>query len=250
MGNLLNIILFVIFSGGFLSLTAIAKEDSEFNQGVMAMSQNDYETAIVHFENDLKHTVSYEAYYNLGLSFFENGNLTAALWAMEYAYYLNPSSKDAKFNAAQILQYLNPDKTWEDPFSNWTKFTVRIGALFWLMFSILLSVSLGLLFFMVNTSKHLNHKKQLLKALALAGLLLVFSVVAGKHASNHFEYDHFVLPKTNEVSTFVSPDGLTLDEKLILGNRYLILERKENWLKIEFETEHPLWVNTNDVFYY
>lgn len=242
---LLNI-LFVVCA----VFTISANEKSEFLQGVEAMSQHDYKAAILHFENDIEQAPSYEAYYNLGLSYFEIEDFAAALWAMEHAYYLKPSSKDAKHNATQILQNLKQNKTWEDPFSNWTKFTVRVGALFWLMLSILISVAAGLLFFMANTSKHLRAKKQFFTVLSIAVVLLLFTVLAGKHASNHFEHEHYVLPKKSEVTTFLSPNGLTLDEILMLGDRYQILERQDNWIKIEFEKEHPLWVHADDVFYY
>jgi tetratricopeptide (TPR) repeat protein len=250
MGNLRSIFLAIFFLGSYLFASLMAAEDSDFDLGVQALSQNDYESAILHFQNAINSSPSYEAYYNLGLSFYENGDVAAALWAMEYAYYLNPSSKDARFNATQILQQINTNKTWEDPFSSWTKFTVRIGTLFWLMLSILLSVSVGLFFFMASTTKQLTAKKQLFSALAVAGSLLMFTVIAGKQASNHFENDHFVLPKMMETSTYLSPDGLALDEVLILGKRYPILEKSGDWIKIAFEEEHPLWVNAEDVFYY
>jgi hypothetical protein len=243
-------ILFWIVAIVGLAFQINASDKTDFVLGVEAMSVRDYETAITHFKNDIAKNPAYETYYNLGISFFEMDQHAAAIWATEYALYLNPRSKEAKHNAAHILKAIAPNYQWKEPFSSWTKFVVYVGALFWLMLAILLSVSAGLLFFMAGTNKQHFIKKQLYIALSINGLLLFFVVIAGLSASNHFEQSHFALPKSPETKTYISPNGLTLDQNLRIGNRYKILEKQKDWFKIELVEDHPLWVHVEDIYYY
>jgi tetratricopeptide (TPR) repeat protein len=81
-----------------------------FQQGVDAYQQNDYETAISHFEAALQHgQASAAIYYNLGNAYYKLGQIGKAILNYERAKKLQPRDDDIDFNL-KITQLRVVDK--------------------------------------------------------------------------------------------------------------------------------------------
>ncbi|MBN1466015.1 tetratricopeptide repeat protein [candidate division KSB1 bacterium] len=100
------ILLFMIVASGCMA------EQTEylFRQGVDAYQQNDYETAVSHFEAALQQgRASAAIYYNLGNAYYKMGQTGKAILNYERAKKLAPSDDDIEFNL-QIAQLRVVDK--------------------------------------------------------------------------------------------------------------------------------------------
>ena len=70
-----------------------------YEEGLDAYRNNQYDLAIQEFETILDDNwESPELYYNLGNSFYRNGNTSGAVWSYESCLKLWPSHKDAEYN--------------------------------------------------------------------------------------------------------------------------------------------------------
>ena len=101
---------FILYIFVFASLGAANQAEYFFQQGVEAYQQNDFETAVTHFEAALQHGQESEAlYYNLGNAYYKLDNIGRAILNYERAKRLAPADKDVDFNL-QIAQLRVVDK--------------------------------------------------------------------------------------------------------------------------------------------
>jgi hypothetical protein len=76
--------------------------DEAWKRGNEAHLRGDYVAAATAYEQlDRQHIVSVDLYYNLGVTYFRQGNLGRAIWAFERALVVEPEDEDARFNLAQ-----------------------------------------------------------------------------------------------------------------------------------------------------
>ena len=73
--------------------------DQAWKRGNEAHLRGDYAGAASAYEQlDKQHVVSADLYYNLGVTYFRQGQLGRAIWAFERALVVAPDDEDARFN--------------------------------------------------------------------------------------------------------------------------------------------------------
>ena len=73
--------------------------EQNYNKGLAALSNNQYDLAIQEFETILNSNWdSPELYYNLGNAYYRNGNTSGSVWAYESCLRLSPTFTDAEYN--------------------------------------------------------------------------------------------------------------------------------------------------------
>ncbi len=76
--------------------------DQAWKHGNEAALRGDYASAAAAYEQlDRQHVVSADLYYNLGVTYFRQGQLGKSIWAFERALVVSPDDDDARFNLAQ-----------------------------------------------------------------------------------------------------------------------------------------------------
>jgi tetratricopeptide (TPR) repeat protein len=76
--------------------------DEGWKRGNEAHLRGDYRGAAAAYEQlDKQHVVSADLYYNLGVTYFRQGQLGRAIWAFERSLVVAPDDDDARFNLAQ-----------------------------------------------------------------------------------------------------------------------------------------------------
>jgi hypothetical protein len=76
--------------------------DEGWKRGNEAHLRGDYQAAATAYEQlDKQQAVSADLYYNLGVTYFRQGQVGRAIWAFERALVVAPDDEDARFNLAQ-----------------------------------------------------------------------------------------------------------------------------------------------------
>lgn len=231
-----------------LALSSLAQQDSLFVKGIESLSKGETEQAVDYFKADVAITPSYESYFNLSLSYLELEDWEGAFWAAEEALKWNPSSRIAIDNAKSALENLESDTSWNHPYS-WTKrIIIAVPLGFW--YSLALISTLLIAFFIFNlitkgkAFRFYNYRYLLL----IFGFVFVLSLVNGAIVNNHFTSPGFVYAKEQNQPLYASQNGIVLKQTLKLGNRYRILKIGEEWVKVKYHDNQPVWVPKTAVF--
>jgi hypothetical protein len=88
-----------------LALVPVARADlfdQAWKRGNEAALRGDYASAAAAYEQlDHQHVISADLYYNLGVTYFRQGQLGKAIWSFERALVVSPDDEDARFNLVQ-----------------------------------------------------------------------------------------------------------------------------------------------------
>ena len=244
---MMRIIFYIVFSF-CLTLSLVAQQDTSFTKGVEALSVGDTKQAINYLKADVANAPSYEGYYNLSLAYLELKDWKGGFWAAEEALKWNPSSRIAIDNAKNALENLESDTSWKHPYS-WTKrIIIAVPLGFW--YSLALISSLLIAFFIFNliikgkAFRFYNYRYLLF----IFGVVFVLSVVNGVIVNHHFTSPGFVYAKEQNQPLYARQNGIVLKQTLKLGNRYRILKVGEEWVKVKYHDNQPVWVPKTAVF--
>lgn len=225
-------------------------DDSLFHYGVVALSDHDYEVAIGLLEQDVAiNQPSFEALYNLSQAYAAVENWNNAYYFAERALKFSPNNSIAKENVRYTLSNLNTEVEFQHPYTWLQRFVMSISSIIWYTIGILASIGSAILIFLL-LSKHSRSSNKML-ALLFGLLLLTFSsYFAGTFRSHEVTSSTFALAMEQNTPTFASKDGIELNQVLLLGQRYTILEDKESWIKLAYPDGQPVWVPTSMLLLY
>lgn len=123
---------------------------SLFTQANAQYAEGNYAEAALQYKQIIADSPSAEAYYNLGNSYFKQGELAQSILAYERALRINPSYKDAQYNLqfAQSSIVDNIEDTQSFFISNWLK-SIRnsLNQQTWIILSISLFICMLVGFF-------------------------------------------------------------------------------------------------------
>ena len=95
-------ICFTLVLGALASAARADFLDQAWKRGNEAHLRGDYAGAAAAYEQlDKQRVVSPDLYYNLGVTYFRQGQLGRAIWAFERALVVAPDDEDARFNLVQ-----------------------------------------------------------------------------------------------------------------------------------------------------
>ena len=140
---------FILYIFIFASLCAANQAEYLFQQGVTAYQQNDFATAVTHFEAALQHGQESEAlYYNLGNAYYKLDDIGMAILNYERAKKISPTDDDVDFNL-QIAQLRVVDKIPSPEADFFFKLWNSIKTIFSLEQLAILTIVLYVLFIMI-----------------------------------------------------------------------------------------------------
>ena len=107
----MNKILNILFCALFIQTGLHSQEPlTIFKLGKLAYEKEDYNTAIINYENILKLGYhSEELYFNMGNAYYKSNQLGKAILFYERALRLSPGNKDVQYNL-KLLNELTVDK--------------------------------------------------------------------------------------------------------------------------------------------
>ena len=246
--------LFVVFlSFCFFSVvTAQENKDALFQKGIKAYEAQDYNSSVKLF-SELVKTDSLNAtlHYNLGTAYLRLQNTGLSIYHLEKALKLKPNNEAARINLNfaeklkttlikgnlpipqkqmlySVFNFLNPNA--------WAY--MAIGFMF-------LSIVLWMIFGFNNNA---TFKKVLFATGIFTLIVSGASYFISKSQSNYLVQHHYVIAKNKEVAVMqeartVSKFITTINE----GEKALIKEETNQWIKIQLANNTVGWVDKNQV---
>jgi tetratricopeptide (TPR) repeat protein len=249
MMRFLIVFLFVLF-GFQIQAQNEQTNDSLFYYGVAALSNHDYEVAIGLLEQDATvNSPSFEGFYNLSQAYAALEDWNNAYFAAEKALKFAPNNASAKENVRYTLTNLNGDVSFQHPYSWVQRFILSVPSIVWFVMGIIASLIAAYFIFLI-LSKFPRAKT---KSWAFLILCLVFAIstyFAGVFRYNQLTQNTFALSKEDNAVTHASIDGIALNQVLLLGQRYSIIDEQDNWIKLAYPDGQPVWIMKEKLFIY
>lgn len=231
-----------------ITMFTSAQQDTLFTKGVAALSIGNTEQALALLNADVANEPSYEGYYNLSIAYMEMKDWNGAFWAAEEALKWNPTSRIAIDHAKKAVAQLESTSSWKHPYSWSKRIIIAIPLVFWYSLALISSLLIAFfLFYLITKGKAFRFYNYRYLNL-LFGVVFVVSIVNGVIINHHFTSPSFVYAKEQNQPLYASQNGIVLKQSLKLGNRYSILNVKEDWVKVKYHDDQPVWVPKTAVF--
>lgn len=243
MKKLINTIFLILT---FISLKATPADSLQKANELYAA--NEFSKAIELYENIVNQgNESYILYFNLGNSYYKNGEITKAILNYERANKLNPNDGDIKFNLELMNQFV-VDKI--DPLprpffvkgmentinlftsNQWAKISL-IG------FALTLILALTYLF-----SRHLTFRKiSFTLSIFVLAITIITFVFSAKQKSILTQHNYAIIFSPT-VTVKASPADSGTDLFVIHeGLKVQLIDNLNNWIEIRIEDGNTGWVN-------
>ncbi len=251
--GLLALALAAGLAGGLLAAGEARADllDEAWKRGNEAHLRGDYAAAAAAYEQlDRQHVVSADLYYNLGVTYFRQGQVGRAIWAFERALVVAPDDEDARFNLAQARKLASQrarDKLEgaerEPP---WIRVVTFLGpsTQVWLFCGLYLGC-FALLFWRRAMAHDARLAVTTAAALVGTGALLVGALIAGRAALDRIP-SAIVLP--DRVAVKEGPDpSLRTSFEVHAGLRVRVVAREQDWVRVRLANGLEGFVPAEDV---
>ena len=230
----------------FISFEGFAQE-TEFYQASQLYKEGKYEQAITQYENILKTgKTSGALYYNLGNSYYKNGQIGKAIINYMRAKRLLPRDSDVDFNYRYVRsQVKHPFDIHKQGILK--KIISPYAGHFTLdeIFMIVL-VSYALLCVFILLGLFLQwQRKTIIMITGFMGFILLLNVSIFIY--QHNEYRHTAVAITDIDSKFEPTEKGTTHFHLLEGSSMTVLDKEEDWIKIKRIDGKVGWVKSEKV---
>lgn len=225
--------------------------DEAWKRGNEAHLRGDYAAAAAAYEQlDKQHVVSANLYYNLGVTFFREGQLGRAIWSFERALVVSPDDEDARFNLTQARKLASQrtrDKlegAEREPL--WSRVVTYLGPSteVWLFCGLYLGC-----FALLLLRRRMAHDSRLAVTTAAAmlgtGALLAGLLVLGRMNQDRIPFA-IVLPDKVAVKEGADSNFRTSFE-VHGGLRVRVLEREQDWVRVRLANGLEGFVRPEDI---
>jgi len=225
--------------------------DQAWKRGNEAHLRGDYGAAIAAYEQlDKQHVISADLYYNLGVSYFRQGQLGRAIWSFERALVVAPDDEDARFNLTQARKLASQrarDKlegAEHEPL--WTRVVTYLGPSteVWLFCGLYLGC-FALLFIRRGVPRDSRLAFTTGAAILGAGAILAGLLVFGRMNLDRIPFA-VVLPDQVAVKEGADSNFRTSFE-VHGGLRVRVLEREQDWVRVRLANGLEGFVRGEDI---
>jgi len=218
-----------------------------FEKGNEAYNRKAYSEAIDYYQQLLEQGYSSsELYYNLANAYYETGALPKSILNYERAIKIRPGDKRIANNLEIARQQVSSDILEVRDFIIirwWKSFSSFLSPLWWMVMQIVLCIaSLGSIFYW----KYKEESKLRIKGLVSGAIILILflvSVGAGFQSYNDIHADdEGILMETVELKS--GPDERSENlTPLPVGIKVKILDKIEDWYKVQLMNKEEGWLN-------
>ncbi len=225
--------------------------DQAWKRGNDAFLRGDYAGAAAAYEQlDRQQAVSADLYYNLGVTYFRQGQLGKAIWSFERALVVAPDDEDARFNLAQARKRAEPgahDKlegAEREPL--WSRIvTYSSPSTQVLLFTILYVGCFALLFVRRRIAQDSRAAVTAGAAILGVGALLAGLLIAGRIHLDRIPFA-VVLPDTVAVKEGADNTFRT-SYKVHGGLRVRVLDREQDWVRVRLANGLEGWMPVREL---
>ncbi len=217
-----------------------------------AYDSKKYKEAIESYEKLIKEGYkSYQLYFNLGNSYYRNGDLGKAIYYYELARKVEPNDEDVRINLG-IVSAKTIDKI--DSKENFFISAVKTNLLSsfttttWAWLTVICLAGASVLFFLFVNSSILIIKRIsfLLTCLLFVSFLVTYFL--GYSAVKARYENKFAIILTKEIRIMNEPTAMAkMKFALHEGTKIRVVENNGDWLLIKLDNGNEGWVKINDV---
>lgn len=236
----------------FSAISCMASVDDLYKEGNALYLKQSYNQSIEKYEQVIKQSgASFEAYFNLGNSYYKTGNFTLAILNYERAKKIKPFDDDLAMNLALANQNTidkiegTPQVFYQQWWNNYlTGTTADVRS--WLAIA---AVWLAFL----TACLYIFSKKYTFKKISFMGVF-VFSVIAifflyvaqQQHELNTASQDALVISQSSFVKSSPDDKGTNLFQ-LHSGTKINITDELQGWKKIKIPNGNEGWIPSRDL---
>ena len=224
--------------------------DSLFHLANGYYVNEEFENAIIKYEQLAQIYENEDLYLNLGNSYFKIGQLGNAIWAYEKGYLLSPRDNDINYNLKFVRNQIRDRIIAPDDFfiialyrSIINKFTlIDLIMIFGLMLLILSFL------FVLHWNKKLSDK---LYSILNTTLLIVLVITSGILLDKYWDVSDQEYGVVTSISLDVRSSPISRGENIVFviheGTKFDIINKQEGWYEISLLDGKKGWVFSNDV---
>ncbi|MEE2987985.1 MAG: tetratricopeptide repeat protein [Verrucomicrobiota bacterium] len=223
----------------FSALPSPIKAD-DFQSGIDAYHKSKYIEAIEAFERSLESSQNAAAHHNLALSLYQLGQSAAAVWQLERALRLEPLDKTYIFKLGALRQMLGlydtPTDWWQSAANMLTKNTwIWMACIsFWIVIALLAIPRIGGLKRSINLKLSLGIAGACLLSSLAALMIQITQLSSGIVISNEAVDLHHAPASAAPKAGVARP-----------GERAYIIDKHNDFLKVETEAEITGWIQVD-----
>jgi tetratricopeptide (TPR) repeat protein len=222
-----------------------------FNEGNGHYKSGEYDSAKSSYAEILNNGVqSFELFYNLGNTYFKNGNIPAAILYYERAAKLKPADKDLKHNLTVVNGFITDKiEPIEDVlFARWWRSTaIGLGQDSWAWLFILL-LTLGCVGIAGYFLARGREWKQLGFFTAITSIVLCALALSLGFEAKQIDETAYGIVFSPSVNVKSAPEmSSTVQFVMHEGLKVQIIEEEDNWLRIRLTDGNTGWVSDQSI---
>lgn len=239
----------------FTSVYGIEVQDSNIVLADSAYARADYEKAIELYSSVLNkgnNIASAEIFYNLGCSYYKNGDIPYAILNFERALRLKPGDDDVKFNLklakGQTLDKMEDNGTFwlKRVFDNFAMST-KLTTWMWLGIVTFVLVCAGLLFFFFYTGAVNKRKVAFYSAIVALCFCILFNLLAGRNYVRVYDKTEAIIT-AQSVTLKSSPDASSENLAILHGGIKIIqLQELNQYVQVLLPNGAQGWLSREDI---
>lgn len=233
----------------FLAISGLQAANETLVQAEKAYDEKQYKTAITLYEQLIKEGyTSYQLYFNLGNSYYKNGNLGRAIHAYEIARKLEPDDEDIKINLSLAnSKTLDKIDTKENFFITAVKSNIlsSLTTTAWAWLNIISFLIAAAAFFMYYILSSIALKRMFFGISMLFAFTFLISYFLGSSAVRSKSENKFAIVLEKEVKIMNEPNASATSKfRLHEGTKVRVVENNGDWMLIKLENGNEGWLKS------
>jgi tetratricopeptide (TPR) repeat protein len=244
MRNLKRIILVFV-----CSLCALHSYSSDlFDQGLKSANDKKINQAINLFNQVIQQEQNnVSAYYNLGNCYYQNKSYGEAIWAYERVLKLSPSDSEAPANIELCYKKLNDTSIWAPHINGLQRLIYSFGPTTWAILSILISILMGISIFLLFKMKNNSWKRFHFMLLFGETVFLLAFLVATNTSSTYLTSERFAIVTQKTIPTYMNDLGEKAQLELKEGTKVELLTFTKSKREVMLQNGQKVLIEEKDL---
>ena len=231
------------------SLCALHSYSSDlFDQGLKAANDKKITQAINLFNQVIQQEQNnVAAYYNLGNCYYKNKSYGEAIWAYERVLKLSPRDSEAPANIELCYKKLNDTSIWAPHTNGLQRLIYSVGPTTWAILSILISILMGISIFLLFKMKNNSWKRFHFMLLFGETVFLLAFLVATNTSSTYLTSERFAIVTQKTIPTYMNDLGEKAQLELKEGTKVELLTFTKSKREVMLQDGQKVLIEEKDV---
>jgi len=231
------------------SLCALHSYSSDlFDQGLKAANDKKITQAINLFNKVIEQeSNNVAAYYNLGNCYYQNKSYGEAIWAYERVLKLSPTDSEAPSNIELCYKKLNNASVWAPHTNGLQRLIYSVRPTIWAILSIVISILMGISIFLLFKMKNNSWKRFHFMLLFGETVFLLAFLVATNTSSTYLTAECFAIVTQESIPTYMNDLGEKAELELKEGTKVELLSLTKTKLEVMLQDGQKVLIDEKDI---